>query len=164
MANWSRCPNQPQIGWRSAGCRSRRTYRNAGAPGPPLRYLYVHPTARSTPAEASGTSIEPAECDRSHSVSAPTACAAAVMPGRSATAPERYATCDSDTRATSSSSAATTSAVATPRSMSDATTRTLMPRAAARPSSTYRSVGKLSSSVTITDRPGRASHAATASL
>jgi hypothetical protein len=25
MANWSRCPNHPRIGWRSSSCSSRRT-------------------------------------------------------------------------------------------------------------------------------------------
>ena len=39
IANWSRWPNQPQIGWRSRSCRSARTYRKAGAPGPAFRYL-----------------------------------------------------------------------------------------------------------------------------
>ena len=65
MANWSRWPNQPQIGWRSVACRSRRTNRNAGAPGPALRYLYVQPTASSTRASRSRTGTAPAECERS---------------------------------------------------------------------------------------------------
>ena len=49
ISNWSDCANQPWIGGRSSSWSSRRTYRKAGAPGPPLRYLYVQPTARSTP-------------------------------------------------------------------------------------------------------------------
>ena len=39
IRNWSRWPNQPWIGVRSSAWRSSRTYRNAGAPGPALRYL-----------------------------------------------------------------------------------------------------------------------------
>ena len=53
----------------------RVTYRKAGAPGPPFRCLYVQPTARSSRAGPRGTGTEPAECDRSHSTSAPASCA-----------------------------------------------------------------------------------------
>src|SRR5439155_650580 len=132
-------PNQPQIGCRTTVCRSARTYRNAGAPGPPLRYLYVQPTARSAPAAVSPTGTAPAEWHRSHSTSAPTSCAAAVSAGRSATAPERYDTWYRHSSATSPSSAAVTAAGSMPRSGSVPTIRSLSPRSAAMPASTYRS-------------------------
>ena len=50
ISNWSAWANQPQIGWSSVPAAPARTYDHAGAPGPPCRNLYVHPTARSTPA------------------------------------------------------------------------------------------------------------------
>ena len=41
----------------------------AGAPGPPFRYLYPQPTAKSAPQAWRSTGSAPTECDRSHSTS-----------------------------------------------------------------------------------------------
>ena len=38
---------------------------NAGDPGPPFKYLYVHPTAKSTSNSFKFVSIAPAECAKS---------------------------------------------------------------------------------------------------
>jgi hypothetical protein len=81
----------------------------------------VHPTARSAPDSRSGTRTAPAEWHRSHSVRAPTRCAAVVIATMSAMAPERYATWDRHTSATSSSRAAATCAGSIPASMSVST-------------------------------------------
>ena len=62
----------------------------------------MQPTARSTPASSSSAGTTPAEWLRSQRTSAPAACATSVIARTSASAPERYATCErqtSDTRA-----------------------------------------------------------------
>ena len=77
------------MGWRYASCSAAETYANAGAPGPPLRYLYPQPTARSTPQASSVVGSTPAEWQRSHSISAPASWTRSVIAGISASAPER---------------------------------------------------------------------------
>ena len=79
-ANGCACPSQPVSGWRTtlddAGAPRSA---NAGAPGPPFRYLYPHPTARST---CGGIEVDVDARRRCGSgptaIKAPTACAAAV--------------------------------------------------------------------------------------
>ena len=106
---------------RSAGaarsCRSDRTYRKAGAPGPPLRCLYVQPDRevgagrpRAVPAPSRPSATGPTAPAR------PASCAAAVIAGRSAIAarPVRHMR-QRRPRATRSSSAATDVAASTPR-------------------------------------------------
>ena len=39
IRNGSSAPIQPWIGWVSSSCSRAATYRNAGEPGPPFRYL-----------------------------------------------------------------------------------------------------------------------------
>ena len=60
---------------------------NAGAPGPPLRYLYVHPTAKS--ASDMSTCMAPALWHRSQIISAPDAWTCAVTAAVSWRAPVR---------------------------------------------------------------------------
>ena len=69
-------------------------------------------------------------------MSAPAACAIAVMAAMSARAPLRYATWDRLTSAVSSSTAARTRSGCTPSSMSVASMRSSAPRWAAMPSMT----------------------------
>ncbi len=47
-------------------------------PGPPLRYLYVHHTAKSTPSSCRASGTLPAACASCQPTTAPTSWAAAV--------------------------------------------------------------------------------------
>ena len=89
ISNCDAWANHPQIGCSIVATRSGATYDHAGAPGPPCRNLYVHPTASSTPSSTTSTSTAPAACDRSHTVTAPAAVARAVSAAMSARAAER---------------------------------------------------------------------------
>ena len=103
---------------------------------------------------------DPAEWLRSHSASAPTSCVSHVNSAMSAHAPDRYATCDKQTRATSAASphrkAAPSESPSGPSMGSHSNCRSSKPLCCASPSSTYRSVGKFDVSVTMTApvRPG----------
>ena len=83
VGNWTTVKYSSQGPWKP--CDEAMS----GAPGPPFRYLYAHPTARSTPHESSSTGTDPTEWQRSHIASAPAACAIAVISGTEASHPER---------------------------------------------------------------------------
>src|SRR5690606_27772150 len=55
------CPHHPQMGEESLFCIFLLTYKNPCEPGPPLRYLYVQPIAKSTLHSSNSTRTEPAE-------------------------------------------------------------------------------------------------------
>ena len=124
----------------------------------------MQPTARSASQSSSATGTEPPEWDRSQSTSAPASCAMRVSSAPSARYAERYATWLSTTRAVRSVTAAASRSAVTPAEVSTSIHRRVSPHSRATPSATYRSVGKLSRSSTISVRPGRAATAARISL
>ena len=146
MANGSACPCQPVRGCPMSFWRRFATYTQAGAPGPPLRYLYEQPTARSTPCSSRPTGCTPAEWHRSQTARAPTPCTAAVIRGRSYNSPVRKSTWENTATATSASRAAGSSGRAG---------RTCRPNRSATESTMYLSVGNVASSTTTVRRPGR---------
>ena len=71
IANGRACPHQPDTGDQNRSWWRRCTHTKAGEPGPPFRYLYVHPTAKSASAAETSTGSAPAEWARSQMISAP---------------------------------------------------------------------------------------------
>ena len=67
-AKGSAWPNQPGIGWATEPMMRGAAYMYAGAPGPPFRYLYPHPTAKSMSLSRTSHFTAPAACARSHTV------------------------------------------------------------------------------------------------
>ena len=124
----------------------------------------MQPTAKSARHSSRATGIDPALWHRSHTTSAPVSWTASVIAAMSAMNADRYATWLSVTTAVSGPVAARTCSAVTPAAGSGLSQRTWHPSSAAMPSTTYRSVGKLSTSVTISRRPGRAATAARSSL
>ncbi len=124
----------------------------------------MQPTARSAPHSSRLTRTEPPEWDRSQSTRAPASWAIRVSSAPSARNAERYATWLSTTNAVRSETAAANSSAVTPADVSTSIHRRVSPHSRATPSATYRSVGKLSRSITISVRSGRAATAARISL
>ena len=88
-ANGFLWPSQPSSGCRTCSISAGATQVYEGAPGPPLRYLYPQPIAKSAPSQAISSSRTPVECERSHTVSAPAARAAALSSRMSRIRPVR---------------------------------------------------------------------------
>ena len=88
-ANGAACPIHPVTGWRIAPHSARATCRKAGAPGPPFRYLYPHPTASRAPSAASDSGTAPMLWLRSHTTGTPAGRASASIAAMSCRRPER---------------------------------------------------------------------------